>query len=69
MSIVLQSSGGGSITLQEPSTASNFTHTLPASTGTVLTTGSPQSGGVIQVVSATYSTTITTTSSSFSDTD
>jgi len=45
MSIVLQSSGGGSITLQEPSTASNYTHTLPAATGTVAltTTGLSQS--------------------------
>lgn len=52
MSIVLNSSGGGSITIQEPSTASNFTQTLPASTGTVVTTGSPQSGSVLQVVQA-----------------
>ena len=35
MSIVLQSSGGGSVTIQEPTTASNFTQTLPASDGTV----------------------------------
>ena len=35
MSIVLQSSGGGQITIQEPATASNFTQTLPAATGTV----------------------------------
>lgn len=39
MSIVLQSSGGGSVTLQEPSTASNVTATLPASTGTVMVSG------------------------------
>lgn len=36
MSIVLQSSGGGSITVQEPATASNFTQTLPAATGNVV---------------------------------
>ena len=52
MSIVLQSTSGGSVTINEPSTASNFTISLPASTGTVLTTGSPQSGGVIQVVNS-----------------
>lgn len=41
MSIVLQSSGGGSVTLQEPSTASNVTVTIPATTGTaVLQNGS-----------------------------
>lgn len=38
MSIVLQSSGGGSVTIAEPATASNFTHTLPASTGTLALT-------------------------------
>lgn len=35
MSIVLQSSGGGSVTLQEAVTASNLTITVPAVTGTM----------------------------------
>jgi hypothetical protein len=39
MSIVLQSTGGGSVTINEPSTASNYTQTLPAGTGTVLVGG------------------------------
>lgn len=39
MSIVLQSSGGGSVTLQEPSTASNVTVTIPAATGDVMVSG------------------------------
>jgi hypothetical protein len=39
MSIVLQSSGGGSVTIAEPATASNFTATLPAVTGTLVLTG------------------------------
>jgi hypothetical protein len=39
MSLVLQSSSGGQITIQEPATASNFTQTLPAATGTVVITG------------------------------
>ena len=39
MSIVLQSSGGGSVTIAEPATASNFTQTLPAATGTVMVSG------------------------------
>jgi hypothetical protein len=39
MSIVLQSSGGGSVTINEPTTASNFTQTLPASDGTVMVSG------------------------------
>jgi hypothetical protein len=36
MSIVLQSTGGGSVTINEPTTASNFTQTLPAVTGNAL---------------------------------
>jgi hypothetical protein len=36
MSIVLQSSSGGSVTIAEPTTASNFTQTLPAATGNVV---------------------------------
>jgi hypothetical protein len=36
MSLVLQSSGGGSITIQEPVTASNFTQTVPAATGNIV---------------------------------
>jgi hypothetical protein len=39
MSIVLQSSGGGQITVQEPTTASNFTQNLPAADGTVMVSG------------------------------
>lgn len=39
MSIVLVSSGGGQITLAEPTTASNFTQTLPAATGEVMVSG------------------------------
>lgn len=39
MSLVLQSSGGGSVTIAEPATASNFTQTLPAGTGSVVVSG------------------------------
>ena len=41
MSVKLNSSGGGSVTLQEPVTASNLTLTLPDATGTVLAGGTP----------------------------
>lgn len=34
MSLVLNSSGGGSVTISEPVTAANFTQTIPAATGT-----------------------------------
>lgn len=40
MSLKLNSTGGGSVTLQEPTTASNFTLTLPAQTATVITDSS-----------------------------
>ena len=39
MSLVLQSSGGGQITIAEPATASNFTQTLPAASGEVMVSG------------------------------
>jgi hypothetical protein len=39
MSVILQSSGGGQITIQEPATASNFTQTLPAASGEVMVSG------------------------------
>jgi hypothetical protein len=38
MSIILQSSGGGSVTIAEPTTASNFTQTLPAAAGEIALT-------------------------------
>jgi hypothetical protein len=65
MSIVLQSSGGGSVTLQEAVTASNLTITVPAVTGTMLTTAS--AGTVLQVVSTAKTDTFTTTSTSLVD--
>jgi len=40
MSLVLQSTSGGSVTINEPTTASNFTATMPAATGTILTSAS-----------------------------
>lgn len=39
MSLNLKSSGGGSVTVDVPSTASNYTATLPAATGTVMVSG------------------------------
>jgi hypothetical protein len=61
MSLVLQSSGGGSVTIQEPTTASNFTQTLPAATGTILTTASAGTTGTSMVLisSATASSSAT----------
>jgi hypothetical protein len=39
MSLKLNSSGGGSVTLQEPTTASNLTHSLPARSGNIAVDG------------------------------
>ena len=44
MSLKLNSSGGGSVTLQEPTTASNRTLNLPDNDGTVLSTASTFAG-------------------------
>ena len=69
MSVILQSSGGGQITLQEPTTASNFTQTLPAVNGTIITTGNRPTGSVLQVVQATTTTGITINTSTYTDTN
>ena len=61
-SVVISGDTSGAITLSAPAVAGTNTITLPASTGTVLTTGSPQSGGVIQVVQASSSNGSTTNS-------
>ena len=77
MSIVLQGSTSGSITLQEPAVAGSTVLDLPATSGTILTTGSSgqsipkaalPTGSVLQVVNATYSTTTSSSSSTFADT-
>jgi hypothetical protein len=68
MSLVLQSSGGGSVTIAEPTTASNFTQNLPAVNGTVITTGNIPAGSVLQVVQSNLASTFSTTNSSATDT-
>ena len=65
MSIVLQGSTSGSVTLQEPAVAGTTVLTLPAVSGTVLTTTSPKAGNVIQVVQGTLSSNFSTNSTSF----
>jgi hypothetical protein len=60
MSLKLNSSGGGSVTLQEPTTASNVTLNLPAADGTIITTASTFAGtGPAFSASVTGTTTIT----------
>ena len=67
MSLILQGSTSGSVTLQEPAVAGTTVLTLPAITGTVLTDTSPKAGNVIQVVQYSTTTQVTTTSTSFVD--
>ena len=55
MSLVLNSSGGGSVTINEPTTASNFTQTLPASDGTVMVSGNMPTFSAYQTVAQTLS--------------
>jgi hypothetical protein len=63
MSIKLNSVGGGSVTIQEPNTASDFTLSVPAQTANLLTNRTP--GTVLQVVQATTNSSSNTTSNSF----
>ena len=65
MSIVLQGSTSGSITLQEPAVAGSTVLTLPAVTGTILTTTSPKAGNVIQVVSVVNKQQTSTTGNTY----
>ena len=71
MSIVLQGSTSGSITLQEPAVAGTTVLDLPATSGTLITTGSTgqvipraalPTGSVIQTVYAAYSSSTSTNS-------
>jgi hypothetical protein len=70
-SVVLSGDTSGSITIQAPSVAGTNTLTLPASTGTVLTSASNTNfpaGSVLQVVNATYSTAVTNNTNTYADT-
>jgi hypothetical protein len=76
MSIVLQGSTSGSVTLQEPAIAGTTVLDLPAVSGTVLTTGSSgqsipkaalPTGSVLQVVQTVKTNTFSTASTSFVD--
>ena len=60
MPLKLNSAGGGSVTIDTPSTASNFTLTVPAANATVLTTAST-SGMAVPAFSAYASTQQTVT--------
>jgi len=62
-------SGGGSFSLQAPSSSSNTrVMTLPdTADGTILTTTNPKAGNILQVVSTTKNSATSSSSSSFAD--
>jgi hypothetical protein len=66
MGVKLATASSGSIELVPTNTASNYTVTVPAVNGTMLT--NKTAGTVLQVVQSTYSTQASTTSSSFATT-
>ena len=65
MSIVLQGSTSGSITLQEPAVAGTTVLNLPATSGTIALTS--QTGKVLQVVQGTATTSVDITTTSYTD--
>jgi hypothetical protein len=67
MPLQINGATSGSSTLVPTDTYTN-TLTLPSGTGTLLSSANPQSGGVIQVVQAVYSTQTSSSSTSFADT-
>lgn len=77
MPVKLNSSGGGSVTIDVPSTASSYTLTAPAATATLITTGSSgqvipkaalPTGSILQVVNFVSSTYVGINSGSFTAT-
>jgi hypothetical protein len=53
MPVAIKSTGGGSVTLTAPSTASDLTLTLPSATGTVALTASPTFSGTVTATTIT----------------
>ena len=69
--LILNGSTSGSVTLSSPAVSGTTTLTLPTTSGTVLTNGTNTNfpaGSVIQVVSATYNTQVSTTTNVQADT-
>jgi hypothetical protein len=76
MSLILQGSTSGSITLQEPAVAGSTVLDLPATSGTILTTGSSgqvipkaalPTGSVLQVVTGTTATLASSSTTTYVD--
>jgi hypothetical protein len=67
MPVNLLSAGGGTTTLTTASSASNFTITLPATSGTMAVQGGAGVGKILQVVSTTKTSNFSTSSGSYVD--
>jgi len=69
--LILNGSTSGSVTLSSPAVSGTTTLTLPTTSGTVLTNGTNTNfpaGSVLQVVNATSTNSVSTTSASYTDT-
>jgi hypothetical protein len=69
-SLVLNGNTSGSVTISSPAVSGTTTLTLPTTSGTVLTNGTNTNfpaGSVLQVVNATYSTEVSSSSNVFAD--
>lgn len=66
-SVVIAGDTSGTVTLSAPSVAGTTTLTLPSTSGTVVTTNTMPTGSVLQVVSNSYSTQVSSTSTSDTD--
>lgn len=78
MPLNLLSTGGGAITLRSSNTGTNYTHTIPAETGTVITSGATTRlipaaampvGSIIQVVQVVKTDTFSSTAGGNSPAD
>lgn len=76
-SVIVAGDVSGSVTLQAPSAAGSTVITLPATSGTMLTTASSgqsipkaalPTGSVLQVVQGTYATLVTNSTTTYADT-
>lgn len=67
-SLIIAGDTSGTVTLQAQAVSGTTTLTLPTTNGTIITTGNIPTGSVVQVVNATYSTQVSSTSNSYADT-
>jgi len=67
-SIVVAGDTSGTVTLSAPATAGTTTLTLPTTTGTLVTSNAMPTGSVLQVVQGSFTTQVSTSSSTYSDT-